>query len=176
VAAGIAGAVSLLQQGRAAEAEEHLLQIETAHPGLYETAANLGMACELAGKLEEAMIWIARGIERSGNGWRGIDWLHAAIVRTKLKLRADANWLTEHTVLEGVAERSRDEILRAIEPQLEQRVKYVKPSDAILCDLFFQAGLRVSGDNALSRRAYYFRESLRFGDWRKAEIAALART
>ena len=44
--------------------------------------------------------------------------------------------------------------------------------DAVVCDLFYQAALRVTGEDADERRAHYFNESLRFGDWRKAEIRA----
>lgn len=52
----------------------------------------------------------------------------------------------------------------------------MKSVDAVVCDLFYQAALRVAGENAEVRRAHYLRESLRFGEWRKAEIAALPKT
>jgi len=172
----IACAVALIHLGQYAAAIETLLAIEEAHPGVYETAANLGTAYELAGKLEEAFVWIARGIERNGNAQRGTEWLHLAILRAKLRLRDDAGWFREHTVLDGVEDRSAEEILHAIDCQLEARLPLVKPMDAVVCDLFYQAALRVAGANAEMRRAHYLRESLRFGEWRKAEIATRPKT
>ena len=56
------------------------------------------------------------------------------------------------------------------EPQLRERLQFVTPRDAAVCDLFFQAAVRVAGEHAAERRRHYLRESLRFGDWRKAQV------
>jgi tetratricopeptide (TPR) repeat protein len=166
-------AVVLVRRGRYTDAIETLLAIEERYPGVYETAANLGTAYELVGNVEEAIVWIARGMERKINSPRETEWLRLAILRAKLKLRDDASWLEEHTVLDGVADRSTEDILQAIDSQLEERLHFVQPVDAVVCDLFYQAALRVAGENSDERRAHYLRESQRFGQWRKAEIAAL---
>ncbi len=165
-------AVALIRLGRYADAIQTLVALEVARPGLYETAANLGTAYELVGKLEDAALWIARGIERNPHSHSGTEWLHAAILHTKLRLRDDATWLKAHSVLDHSKDRSADDIVTAIEYQLGERLQFVKAPDAVVSDLFYQAALRVTDE----RRAHYFRESLRFGDWRKAEIAKLPKT
>ncbi len=164
-------AVALIHLGRHAEAIPVLLDLEARRPGLYATAANLGTAYELAGKLEEAVLWIARGIERNADSHDGTEWLHAAILHAKLKLRDDPAWLKTHSVLDGATERGAEEVVRAIDYQLGERLKFVAAPDAIVCDLFYQAAVRVTAPEAAARRAYYERESLRFGDARKTEIA-----
>lgn len=165
-------AVALIRLGRTAEAIAELEAIEAAQPGKYETAANLGTAYELAGKLEDAIVWIERGIERNPQSHEGTEWLHVAILKAKLKLRDDPAWLRQHSVLDGAGERTAEEIVRAIDYQLGERLVFVSPENAAVCDLFYQAAQRVpDGDAAArARREHYLRESLRFGDWRKAEV------
>ena len=171
-------AVALIHLGRYAQEIEALVAFEAAEPGIYETAANLGTAYELVGNLDEAALWIARGIERNPDSHAGTEWLHAAILNAKRSLRDDPAWLKTHSVLDGAnaAERTPAEIVRAIDYQLEERLHFVSAPDAIVCDLFYQAALRVQGEDAEERRAHYRRESLRFGDWRKAEITGRAKT
>lgn len=166
-------AVASIHLGRYARSIEILLALESARPGIYETAANLGTAYELAGQLEDAVIWIARGIERNPDSHQGTEWLHAAILHAKLKLRDEPNWLESHSVLEATAtgERSAEEIVRAIDYQLAERLQFVTAPDAVVCDLFYQASRHVTGPEAVARRAYYCSESLRFGDLHKAKIA-----
>lgn len=162
--------VALIRLGRTAEAITELQALEGVHPGRYETAANLGTACELAGKLEDALTWIQRGIERNPHSHGGTEWLHVAILRAKLALEKDPAWLAQHSVLEGFEQYTTDDILFAIDYQLGERLVFVRPHDAVVCDLFFQAARRVAKNDA--RREAYLRESLRFGDWRKAEVDA----
>ncbi len=169
-------AVALVQSDRHAEAIAELLAIEVEFPNLAQTAMSLGLVCEFAGKLEEAVLWTARGIERRTPVTGGTEWLHLSILRAKLKLREDDGWLKNHSVLEDVADANEQEVLHAIDRELEERLQFVKPVDAILCDLFYQAALRVKGPKAAERRAHYLRESLRYGEWRKAAIAALPAT
>lgn len=162
--------VALIHVDRAEQAVETLVALETKQPGAYETATNLGTAYELVGKLEDAATWIGKGIQRNPASHDGTEWLHLAILRAKIKLRDDPAWLQTHGVLEGEAHRAPAEIVTAIEVQLRERLQFVKPKDAAVCDLFYQAALRLEGDRAQDRRAHYLRESLRFGDWRKADV------
>ena len=164
--------VALIRVGRVADAIVELRAIEAAFPRRYQTAANLGTAYELDGKLELALEWIARGIERNPDSHGGTEWLHVAILQAKLKMKADPAWLSGHNVLEGFEDRSSAEIVRAIEYQLNERLVFVQPEDAVVCDLFYQAATRLeAGDPKLAgRREAYLRESLRFGGWRKAEV------
>lgn len=161
---------ALMHTGRAARAVEVLIALEAKQPGTYMTAANLGTAYELTGQFEDALTWIGKGIERDPASHAGTEWLHLAILQAKLRLRDDAAWLDTHSVLDGHAARSSAEIVRAIEYQLGERLQFVKPADPVVCDLFYQAAVRVTGDRTAERRAHFLRESLRFGPWRKAEV------
>ena len=168
-AAVINYSAALIRTGGYARAIAALLELEQKHPGAYQTATNLGTAYELTGELEDAALWIARGIERNAGSRRGTEWLHLAILRTKLRLRAEPDWLTRHSVLEGIDDRSPDDVVRAIEVQLAERLQFVRPKDAVVSDLFFQAALRVQGARQAERQAHFLRESLRFGDVHRAE-------
>lgn len=163
-------AVALVHLGRSNRAIEVLLALEEKKPGVYTTAANLGTAYELTGNLHAALKWIQAGIERNADSHEGTEWLHVAILKAKIHLRADLAWLAKHSVLDGADKRDAAEIVKAIEYQLHERLQFVKPEDAVVCDLFYQGALRVSGEEAEKRRTHLLRESLRFGDWRKEEV------
>lgn len=169
-------AVALIHLGRQAEAINILTTLEAKRPGVYTTASNLGTAFELAGNLEAAAKWIATGIERNAASHGGTEWLHLAILRAKIQLRSDPAWLSRHSVLDLADRREPADIVHAIEHQLNERLNFVQPTDAIVCDLFFQAALRLSGEAAKELRAHYLGESLRYGDWRKSEAEALAKS
>lgn len=164
--------VALIRLGRAAEAIVELEAIEQAFPGKYATAANLGTAYELVGKNAEALAWITRGIERNPGSHQGTEWLHVAILRAKLKLQADPAWLERHSVLDEAESRPAAEIVLAIEYQLHERLVFVPPEDAVVCDLFYQAASRLDATQpgTAERRADYLQASLRYGAWRSAEV------
>lgn len=164
---------SLIFVGRAADAIPVLTALEKAHPGLYSTAANLGTAYELTGDLPNALRWIRAGIERNSASHEGTEWLHVAILETKLKLQNDAAWLATHSVLDAAPAVSKADTFKAIEYQLNERLRFVRPRDAVVADLFYQAALRVEGPAAIARRALLLNESLRFDDLRATEIARL---
>jgi tetratricopeptide (TPR) repeat protein len=171
-------AVALIFLGDYAKAIDVLVALERERPGVYTTAANLGTAYELAGDLKNALLWIGKGIERDASSHHGTEWLHVAILRAKINLTADKEWLKKHTVLEGREneQRSAEEIVRAVEYQLGERLQFVSPLDAVVCDLFYQAAIRVAPGSLPERRAHFIHESLRFGNWRKTEIAALTKS
>ena len=167
-------AVALVFLGRTGEAVDVLLALEQKRPGVYTTATNLGTAYELMGDLEQAQAWISKGLERNANSHEGTEWLHFAILRAKLNLRSDPNWLQRHSVLdEAKGERSAAETMRAIEYQLHERLHFVQPADAVVCDLFYQAALLATGQAQRETRMQFLRESLRFGEWRKTEVEKL---
>lgn len=166
-------AVALIHLGRTADAIKVLAGQEQRRPGLYATAVNLGTAYELAGNLEKAAAWIAEGMERNPAGHAGTEWLHLALLKARIQIRDNAYWLEHHRVLENAPARSDAEVLRAIEYQLGERLRFVAPADPVVCDLFFEAARRVPVGDVRGRRAIYAVQSLRFGHWRKAEIAAL---
>jgi hypothetical protein len=170
-------AMAALRSGRTEEAITALLAIDASQPGWAGTALRLGLVHELAGRWDEAVVWVARASEREAGAPGDTAWLHLAILQAKRQLRADPQWLRTHGVL-GVDAGGRpvEEVLRAIELQLAARSPLVPPTDAVMCELYYQAALRVTGRGRDARREHYLRESLRYGEGRKAEIAALRRT
>ncbi|MBI2512800.1 MAG: hypothetical protein HYV96_12550 [Opitutae bacterium] len=164
-------AAALLFAGRFADAVPVLLAIEREHPGQYATASNLGTAYELIGDLDSAKLWIAKGIERNPGSHVGTEWLHLAILEAKQKLKTDPNWLRSHTVLEGVKDRTRGEIARALEYQLNERLYFIRRDDPVMCDLMFEAA--VTTDDGV-KRAYFLKQVSRFGNLRDAQLRKLA--
>ena len=140
-------------------------------PGLYATAANLGTAYELAGELADALTWIREAIARNAASHAGTEWLHVAILETKLRLQRDSTWLVHHSVLDAAPAHSKEDILHAIEYQLNERLRFVTPIDAVVSDLFYQAALRLPTDDT-ERRNVFFDQSLRFDALRATQIAA----
>ncbi|MDA1054005.1 MAG: tetratricopeptide repeat protein [Planctomycetota bacterium] len=152
-------AVALIYLGRYDEAIRILQEVEREHPGEYIVAANLGTAYELTGDLEEALLWIKRGVERNADSHQGSEWLHVEILQAKLQLAKDPHWLKTNTVL-GVdfgngpvpsqpradlvdsMGRSHDleDVAGALEYQLVERLKFVPPQDPIVADLLFDLG------------------------------------
>lgn len=169
-------AVALIGVGRAPEAIRVLVALEAERPKVYSTAANLGTAYELTGNLDAALTWISEGVERNPESHHGTEWLHVAILRAKKNLQVDARWLAKNSVLDEADPHKPAEIVKAIEYQLGERTHFVKPEDAVVCDLYYQAAARVAGEKAAEKRALYLKESLRYGDWRKTEAVALAKS
>lgn len=168
-------AASLMFLRQPAKAVAVLVALERDHPGDYATAANLGTAYELSGDVPNALKWIREGVTRNSVSHQGTEWLHVAILETKLKLQGDPGWLRSASVLDAAASRPAAETLRAIEYQLNERLRFIKSKDPVVCDLFYQAALRVSGPEAERRRAYYFKQSRHFGDLHQRDIQAFAK-
>lgn len=165
-------AAALLFAGRFTEAVSVLEAIERDHPGQYATASNLGTAYELVGDLENAKLWIAKGVERNPESHVGTEWLHLAILDAKQKLKADPRWLHRHSVLDGAKDRSRAEIAHALEYQLNERLYFIRSDDPVMCDLMYQAA--VATDDA-AKRAYFLKQVSRFGYWRDDEVRKLTK-
>lgn len=120
---------------------EILNSVEQEVPGLYATATNLGTAYELAGQIEKAHHWIAKGIERNPKAHQGTEWVHLAILDAKLELKANPEWLEAHNVINlDAAKRSNEEMMAAIEYQLEERLVFVKAPDPTVSSLFKTLG------------------------------------
>ncbi len=93
-------AVALLHTGETAEAISLLTQVETDHPGAYQTASNLGTAYELAGDNANALKWIQEGIRRNPDSHGGSEWVHVGILQAKISMGSDPEWLNTHSPLD----------------------------------------------------------------------------
>ncbi len=139
----------------------------------YVVASALGTAYELAGDLKQARKWIVEGLKRSLDGHDGTEWLHLAIIDTKLALRRSPDFLQKKSVLDTTKAPNDDEIVKAIEYQLNERLSFVGERDPIVADLLYQAAVRTPSN---IKRMIYLRESLRYGDERKSAIEKLQRS
>lgn len=130
-----------------------LLKISEKYPNRYSTATNLGTAYELNGETELAIKWIKEGIRLNPISHEGSEWLHLLILETKLKMKGEENYFTKRHVVElptnftlttnvNILDKTRsiNDIGKAINHQLEERVLFVKPKDSVVADLFFTLG------------------------------------
>ncbi|MEO5913365.1 MAG: hypothetical protein ABIS50_03970 [Luteolibacter sp.] len=126
---------------------------EAKFPGRYSTAVNLGTAYELKGELNLALKWISEGIRRNPDSHMGTEWLHVEILKARMKLKENPDYLREHHVIELPESFSAtssfkidgdshtgDDVRDALEYQLRERMIFVKPPDPIVADLLFTFG------------------------------------
>ncbi len=130
------GAVALILRGQYAKAVEILLKLEQETPGNYAIASNLGTAYELLGDNEKALKWIEEGIARNANAHYGTEWLHVEILKTKIKLRDDPDFLKDNHVVD-ISRYSPYVLKDALFYQLNERMLFVKPKDPVVADLLF---------------------------------------
>lgn len=148
-------AVAYILSGKYDEAVSILTNLEKDHPGLSRTASNLGTALELSGKNTEALHWIEEGITRDPQDHHGTEWLHVRVLEAKIALEKDPAWLRTHSVLGAdfgsdlhpqmpsslPADRfgrpgSLDEVEKAMDYQLKERLKFVTAPDPIVASLY----------------------------------------
>lgn len=174
-------AVVLLLAGNTQRAIDVLMRLEQEKPGLANTASNLGTALELAGRTREAMQWIQEGIKRNPADHQGTEWVHVKILEAKLAIEADPAWLKTHTVLglqfgagdlpqkplhEAIDFLGQTRALRdtqsAVSYQLQERLKFVSPPDAVVADLLASLGNIAYTLGEESPESYY-RRAIDFG-------------
>jgi tetratricopeptide (TPR) repeat protein len=125
--------VNLLRIGRTAEALLIFQRLMAAHPDEYQIAANLGTAYELNGQPQLALKWIDRAVQLNPASHNGSEWVHQAILRTKMILAISPTWLNRHPVL-SLAERGRDaaKIAGQVMIQLRERIPFTRAKDVLL--------------------------------------------
>jgi hypothetical protein len=166
-------AAALLYLHRYADAVAVLVENEQAYPGQYATAANMGTAYELSGDVGHALHWIKEGIRRNPASHEGTEWLHVAILETKLQLRSNPRWLAKNSVLDPHRRRPAAELAKALEYQLNERLYFIKADDPIMCDLFYEAA-RLSAD--ADKKTYFIRQAELFGTIRQKQLKKLERS
>jgi len=145
-------AVRDILTGDYAAAIEKLQALESATPGNYSTAANLGTAYELAGDNKNALHWITEGIKRNEKSHYGTEWLHKKILEAKIALESDPDYLKKNHILPFADNPVQDhqftfdydgrslyldELLRTLHYQLGERMLFVKPTDPVVADLLY---------------------------------------
>jgi len=158
---------ALLHLGKPREAIQELINTEITFAEAYVNALYLGLAYEMAGDLKSAHRWVARSIERNVDARGGSQWLHLAMIEARLALARNPAWLENHSVIEAHTHRTAEEILTAIRIQLAVRGDFRMKPDAVVSDLYFEAGICAS---SLASRQEYFAQSLEISPLRLAEI------
>ena len=158
---------ALIHLERYDEAIKELEAIEEKYPDAYTNAHMLGIACERSGNLPAAQRWFAAAVERDPDAQQGTGWLRVAMIEAHLALKSDPKWLQTHSVLDGCVNRSAEELVRALEVQVEARRDLFAPNDPVLADLYFQVGARMEDPDV---RAKYFALSLETASVRGADI------
>jgi hypothetical protein len=157
-------AVGWLLTGKLDDAIKLLEETDKKYPGSAKVAANLGTALELKGNDEEALEWIREGVTRDADEHQGSEWLHARILAAKIALRKDPAWLAKNRVVDlefGTGDvpvapeilpiekgrvKGADQLVRQIEYQLAERIRFVRPPDPVVGDLYASAAdLAIAG-------------------------------
>lgn len=144
-------AVMLLYNKEFLKAKSIFQNIEVESPGLYATAANLGTAYELLGNNDSAYYWINKSIEINPQAHEGSEWIHLKILEAKLYARGDEQYLSTHNILSldfGNKEIPKfhsgnaklDSIRSQLYYQLEERMTFIQPKDAVVGQLLFDLG------------------------------------
>ena len=143
-------AVVLILKGKYKQSINKLLKLNKQLSYKYSIASNLGTAYELNGDNKEALKWITEGIKRDSNSHYGTEWLHQLILKTKIKLQNNPNYLKHNRIIplplkfennsSIIIENktySINEIENALSYQLKERVIFIKPKDAVVADLLY---------------------------------------
>jgi hypothetical protein len=143
-------AVLMIKAGEVFHALAILRENFRTHPGEYTIAANLGTAYELAGENDSALKYIRRGMQLNPQSHNGSEWVHERILKTKISLSGDPDWLSTHTVLDLSHHMFREEMnytgelkrgnaqvdtIRAIIYQLKERIPFTSAPDLIMCSI-----------------------------------------
>jgi tetratricopeptide (TPR) repeat protein len=180
-------AAALIHLGEIQPALAILVRIEQSRPGLYTTATNLGTAYELIGKNEHALSWIRAGIRRNPESHDGSEWLHVAILESKLAMAGNPGWLRTHSVLgldfgseaaprmpagfpSGNDGKTLDarETWKAIHVQMAERLQFVGPPDPIVGDLLFDYANLLMLTDTMENAAAIYELALRYDTPRAA--------
>ncbi len=175
-------AVGDLLEGRIDQAVEQLEALAKAQPDTYSLAANLGTAYELKGELALAHTWITRAMELNPQSHQGTEWLHLAILKARMALKTHPNHLRNQRIIpiEGPAPtftfegQSYDtqQLAKALEIQLSERMRLVKPKDAIVADLLFSLGLISAREQTLEIALELFDMAQQYGFLQADQLAA----
>ena len=143
-------ALEWIAEGKTDEAIELLLKLEEESPNNYSTAANLGVAYELAGDLNNALKWVRTCIDRNPESHHGTEWLHELILLASIEIEKNPDYLKKHQVIECnfITHNSGQEVLIkngnhmkwrdfsvAVLFQMKERMVFVKPRNEVVADV-----------------------------------------
>jgi len=168
-------AVKILLEGNTTQAIEMLKEVE-AQSSHYSVASNLGTAYELNGDNKNALIWIQEGIKRNPESHYGTEWLHALILQTKMTLENNASYLQTNRIIplnDDFKDNSTitidgkkytlQEISKALNYQLQERMVFIKPKNMVIADLLYSYAIITAHQNTLEEALYLLKLSQEYG-------------
>lgn len=134
--------------GKYNEAIDLYLEIEKLEPNRYSTASNIGTAYELVGQNENALKWIKRSVEIDSQSHSHSEWLHVKILEAKIKGKEfyttafllNTDFGTEKVPTTSLSRIELEKLADALYFQLNERMSFVKPKEAIVAKLLFDLG------------------------------------
>lgn len=139
-------AATIMYLGDYQEAKQIYLEIERKYPGWYRTASNLGTVYELIGKPDSALIWIKKSVEIYPNSHGGSEWIHIKILEYQLSKKQNSKrsilglYFGTDAIPVNQNKYDLSELQRHIWLQLHERLKFVKPRNEIVGNLYFDFG------------------------------------
>lgn len=138
----------LILLGRYKEAIELYKKIDSLEPGRYSTASNIGTAYELMGNNKEALKWIETAVKIEPHSHSKSEWIHINILKAKIKGRSFISSIdligkdfgNEKTPQSTLSKDDLQLLKMQIYYQLNERMTFVKPKNAIVAQLLFDLG------------------------------------
>jgi tetratricopeptide (TPR) repeat protein len=135
----------LIVLGRYSDAIKLYEQIEKVEPGRYSTASNIGTTYELIGENELALKWIQKALIINPESHNGSEWIHVNILKNKISkdtlISSQAligmDFGTDHRPKSSLSKKSLSNLADALFYQLNERISFIKPEDAIIAQLLF---------------------------------------
>jgi len=168
-------AVKLLLEGNTTQAIEILKEVE-AQSSHYSVASNLGTAYELNGDNKNALIWIREGIKRNPESHYGTEWLHALILQAKITLENNASYLKTNRIISLSSDFKNNrtitidgkkytlqEITKALNYQLQERMVFIKPKNIVVADLLYSYAIITAHQSTLEEALYLLKLSHEYG-------------
>ncbi len=148
-------AAALIYLGEYQKAKAIYHQIEKESPNLYTTASNIGTIYELIGKPDSALIWIKKSIELNPESHKGSEWIHIKILEFKISQSTDYS----KSILgldfgnEAIPANPNNYDLETLEKhirhQLKERTTFVKPTNQIVGNIYFDLGNIIAQKNTV---------------------------
>jgi tetratricopeptide (TPR) repeat protein len=147
------------------------------YPNEYNIVVNLGTAYELNGRPDFALKYIAKAVRLNPESHEGSEWIHIEILKTVLNIQKDKNYLRQNSVLNlGIPgnltayqlKLNDEEIKKLISIkghiywQLQERMAFVNPPNAIVADLLYDLANLIAITESIERALPVYNESLKY--------------
>ncbi len=139
---------ALVYLGRYAEALRQFRELQSHGFDPYTVCANMGTTFELMGQNDSALYYIRKAVDLNPKAHQGSEWIHVRILERKVALARGEPVISPMLGIDFGSEElpsamERDEladIRNQLRYQLQERMTFVKPKDAIVGELLFELG------------------------------------